>query len=77
MVLQTFWKASDVKHSYTVSKLPLQLWAAIRKNSTVLGYCTCMAGLAETSSHIAAILYWKEAAIHISNNNACTSKPNS
>ncbi len=35
-----------------------------------------MAGLAETCSHVAAILYWLETAIRISGDVSCTSKPN-
>lgn len=35
-----------------------------------------MAGLAETCSHIAAILYWLETAVRICHNTSCTSKPN-
>ena len=47
------------------------------KNGTVVcGHCTCMAGLAETCSHIATILYWLETAVPISENTTCTSKPN-
>ena len=46
-------------------------------NGTVeCGHCTCMTGLAETCSHIAAILYWLETTIRISANTSCTSKPN-
>ena len=84
-VLDTRWKGYNdifllvgrVKHSYSASKLPLQPWAAIRKNGTIeCGHCTCMAGLAETCSHIAAILYWLETAVRINKNTSCTSKPN-
>ena len=39
--------------------------------------CTCMAGLAETCSHVAAILYWLETAVHVHDNTFCTSKSNS
>lgn len=35
-----------------------------------------MAGLAETCSHVAAILYWLETAIRINVDTSCTSKPN-
>ena len=35
-----------------------------------------MAGLAETCSHIAAILYWLETAVRVRNNISCTSQPN-
>lgn len=78
-VLDTCWKgygdmfllAGKVKHSYTSSKLPLQPWVGIRMNGSVeYGHCTmsCMAGLAETCSHVAAILYWLETAVRIKSN---------
>ena len=35
-----------------------------------------MAGLAETCSHVGAILHWIETAVTIQNNVACTSKEN-
>ena len=36
-----------------------------------------MAGLAETCSHVAAILYWLETAVRLHQDKACTSLPNS
>lgn len=75
-VLETHWKSyylsysenfllvGKVKHSYSSSKLPLHPWVALRINGTVeCGHCTCMVGLAETCSHVAAILYWLETAV--------------
>ena len=55
-----------VKHSYAASKAPLQPWVVVKHSGTVLvGHCTCMAGLAETCSHVGALLHWIEAAIRI------------
>ena len=52
--------AGKVKHSYAASLSPLRPWVAIRKNGIVeCDHCTCMAGLAETCSHIAGMLYWR------------------
>ncbi len=52
-----FIRVGKVRHSYCSSKLPLRPWVAIQSNGTVeCGHCTCMAGLAETSSQVAAIL---------------------
>ena len=42
----------------------------------VYGHCTCMAGLSETCSHIAALLYWLETAIRIQSDTTWTSQPN-
>lgn len=84
-VLETNWKSfgniflltGTVRHSYSASKAPLLPWVAIRENGTVeCGHCTCMAGLAETCSHIAAILYWLETAVRVRNTTSCTSQPN-
>ena len=85
-VLETSWKLygdtflliGKVKHSYALREAPLKPWVAIKKNGTVeCGHCTCMAGLAETCSHVAAILYWLETAVRIREETTCTSKPNS
>ena len=84
-VLEASWKlygdivlmTGRVKHSYAASLTPLRPWVAIRKNGIVeYGHCTCMAGLAETCSHIAAMLYWLETAVRIRRDATCTSKPN-
>ena len=67
-----------VKHSYSVNSSVLLPWIAVRMNGTVeYGHCTCMAGLGETCSHIAAILYWLETAARITKTTSCTSMPNS
>lgn len=84
-VLETHWKSyseifllvGKVKHSYSSSKLPLHPWVALRMNGTVeFGHCTCMAGLAETCSHVAALLFWLETAVRINADTSCTSQPN-
>ena len=50
-----------VRHSYAASKPPLQPWVLVQCNGTVLvAHCTCMAGLAETCSHVGALLHWVE-----------------
>ena len=49
----------------------------IRNNGTVeVAHCTCMAGLAETCSHVGAILHWVETAVRICNDTPCTSQEN-
>ena len=66
-----------VRHSYAATKDPLKPWVLIKCNGAVLvGHCTCMAGMAETCSHVGAILYCVEAAVRIQKNVACTSKEN-
>lgn len=86
-VLDTEWKlyseegivliVGKVRHSYASSKDPLKPWVLIKCSGAVLvGHCTCMAGLAETCSHVGAILHWVEAAVRIHKNIACTSQEN-
>lgn len=86
-VLETQWKEyceegmvvvlGKVRHSYAASKPPLQPWVIIHSNGTVeVAHCTCMAGLAETCSHVAAVLHWVETAVRIHNDTPCTSREN-
>ena len=64
-------------NSYAATKDPLKPWVLIKCSGAVLvGHCTCMARLAETYSHVGAILHWVEAAVRIQKNVACTSKEN-
>ena len=66
-----------VKHSYAASKALLQPWVVVKHSGTVLvGHCTCMASLAETCSHVGALLHWIEAATRIQDSTSCTSKEN-
>lgn len=84
-ILETYWKLygdillliGKVKHSYAISQTPLKPWVAVRKSGSVeYGHCTCIAGLGETCSHIAAILYWLETVVHVHSETTCTSKSN-
>ena len=86
-VLSTQWKfcteveivlvVGKVRHSYAATNDPLKPWVLIKCSGAVLvGHCNCMAGLAETCSHVGAILHWVEAAVRIQKNVACTSKGN-
>ena len=52
----------------------LKPWVILRTNGTVeVAHCTCMAGSAETCSHIGAILHMVETAVLIHNNTPCIS----
>ena len=47
---------ASVKHSQRLSGTPLKLWIAAKMESTIIcGHCTCMTGLGEACSHIAAL----------------------
>ena len=49
---------SAIKHSQSLSLVPLKVWVATKENGQVLcGHCTCMAGLGEACSHVAAMLF--------------------
>jgi len=49
---------ATVKHSQSLSAVPLKVWVAIKSEGTILcAHCTCMAGLGEACSHVAAALY--------------------
>lgn len=51
-----------VKHSQSLSVSPLKVWIAIKGDGEVLcAHCTCMAGLGEACSHVAAVLFAAEA----------------
>ena len=87
-VLDVEWKSyssekvvlvrGKVRHSYSSSKPPLLLWVIMKQDgAVVVAHCTCMAGLAETCSHVGAILHWVEAAVCVNMSTTCTSKENS
>ena len=51
-----------VKHSQSLSVVPLKVWMAIKEDGEVLcAHCTCMVGLGEACSHEAAVLFAAEA----------------
>ena len=86
-VLEVVWKKyleenvvlilGKVRHSYAANKAPLRPWVVVGSNGTVLvAHCTCMAGLAETCSHVGAVLHWMETAVRIRDDMTCTSKEN-
>ena len=63
-----------VRHSSAASKSLLKPWVIIRTNGTVeVAHCTCMAGSAETCSHIGVILHRVETAALICNDTPCIS----
>ena len=72
----TFLAIAQVKHSQRISTTPLTPWITVEKVGTVLcAHCTCMAGLGEACSHIAALLFTLEANTHMKKRLSCTSLP--
>lgn len=55
---KVFILMSLVTHSHHLIAPPLKVWVATKQQGEVLcAHCTCMAGLGETCSHIAALLF--------------------
>ena len=65
-----------VKHSQSLSRPSLHPWIAAEKRGTILcAHCTCMAGVGEACSHIAALLFTAETNTRMMKNTSCTSLP--
>ena len=53
-------------HSQRLNSSPLCPWVIVENNGKVLsGHCTCMAGLAEVGTHVAALLFWVEMSVKV------------
>ena len=69
---------ASVRHSQKLSVAPAKPWVAVKQNGIVVGtHCTCMAGLGEACSHIAALLFTLEGNTKMKKNVTCTSLPRS
>ena len=65
---------ANVRHSQSVTAPPLKSWVAAEKCGTIIcSHCTCMAGLGEPCSHIAALLFAAEAHNRLKDT-SCTSQ---
>ncbi|XP_061695959.1 uncharacterized protein LOC133511237 [Syngnathoides biaculeatus] len=65
---------AKVLHSQEQSEPPLHPWMAIDEDGSILfAHCTCMAGLDEVCSHVAATCFAVEAEIRIANSTSCAS----
>ena len=65
-----------VRHSQKLSVPSAKPWVAVKQNGTVVcAHCSCMAGLGEACSHIAAVLFTLEANMTVNKNTSCTSQP--
>ena len=49
--------AAQVKHSHTLSAIPLKVWVAFKLDKVISAHCTYMAGIGEVCSHTAAVLF--------------------
>ena len=72
----TYLATGCVKHSQSLSAIPAKPWVAVKTEGTVVvAHCTCMAGLGEACSHVAALLFLLEGNTLYRNNQSCTSLP--
>ena len=66
---------SQVSHSQRLIETPLSCWIIIERNGEVCwAHCNCMAGLGETCTHIAAVLFDLEASARIQGKQTCTQR---
>ena len=66
---------AKVRHSQSVSVSPLHPWVATESCGTIICcHCTCMAGLGEACSHIAALLFAAETYNRLNKDVSCTSQ---
>ena len=62
-----------VLHSQRLNETALHQWIIAKENVQILtGHCNCMAGLGESCTHVAAVLFALEAAVRIRNSKNCT-----
>ena len=65
-----------MRHSQSLSEPFLLPWVCVEDDGTVLcAHCTCMAGLGEACSHVAAILFAIDVRNRIAEDASCTSVP--
>ena len=70
----TYLVTANVKHSQSLSSKALQPWVAVEMVGTIVcAHCTCMAGMGETCSHVAALLFTLEANTRFQANTSSTS----
>ena len=66
---------AKVRHSQSPKAPPLLPWVAANSDGTIVcSHCTCMAGLGEACSHIAAVMFGVETHNRMLKDEACTSK---
>ena len=72
----TYLVTARVRHSQRVSATPVRTWVALKQDGPVVcAHCTCMAGLGEACSHIAALLFTIEGNTQTKKRLTCTSLP--
>ena len=65
---------SSRRHSQRISATPVRTWVAVKQDCPVVcAHCTCMAGIGEACSHIAAVLFTIEGNTRAKKRFTCTS----
>lgn len=66
---------AKVLHSQRIREKPLEPWVIAEKSGRILGaHCTCMVGLGETCTHVAALLFLIEATVKLRDSKTVTQK---
>ena len=56
-----------------MNETPLSCWAVLEESGEIYcAHCNCMAGLGETCTHIAGVLFYLEAVVRIQGTMTCT-----
>ena len=73
----TFVFKADVKPSMRVNDVPHHPWIAVKCDGMVMaGHCDCLAGLGDSCSNVAALLFKLEAVVRLGfTSQACTNVP--
>lgn len=62
-----------MRHSQRLSDTPLSCWMVIEESGEIVcAHCNCMAGLGETCTHVAAVLFYLEAVYRVKGPKATT-----
>ena len=65
----------QVRNSQRFRETPLSCWILIKRDGEIrCAHCNCMAGLGETCTHTAAVLFYLEAAARIQGKQTCTQR---
>ncbi|WAR27015.1 hypothetical protein MAR_012719 [Mya arenaria] len=67
---------AKVLHSQRLNEKPLRPWIIAERDGPIIaGHCTCMAGLGETCTHVASLLFCIEAVVKLRESRTVTEVP--
>ena len=71
----TLLSCSQVNHSMKMSQKPLTPWVVAEENGKIVAaHCDCMAGLGESCTHVASLLWAIESGVRIRDSMTVTEK---